>query len=91
MAESDLPWEKDFPTALAKAKFSHQPLFLMLTATWCGPCKMLEAQTLTATATRSGLKDFIWVKAYEDQKLNERFKAGGYPTLVFLDSSGDHV
>jgi thiol-disulfide isomerase/thioredoxin len=90
-AEQPLPWEKDFPTALAKAKAAKQPLFLMLTATWCGPCKMLESQTLTADSVRSALKEFVWVKAYEDKALNSRFHLGGYPTLVFLDSQGEQI
>ncbi|MGA2751493.1 MAG: thioredoxin fold domain-containing protein [Verrucomicrobiota bacterium] len=66
-------------------------VFLMLTATWCGPCKMLERETLPNAAIRSGLEEFVWVKAYEDKSLNERFAAGGYPTLVFLDSANERV
>ncbi len=86
-----LPWEKDYAGALAKAKAEKRPLFLMLTATWCGPCKMLESQTLPSPAVLSGLKEFVWVKAYEDAALNKKFNAGGYPTLVFLDSSSGRV
>ena len=86
-----LPWEKDYATALAKAKAEKRPLFLMLTATWCGPCKMLEGQTLLAPAIRSGLKEFVWVKAYEDAALNKRFNLAGYPTLVFLDPSTERI
>ena len=91
MAEPPLPWEKDYAGALAKAKAEKRPLFLMLTATWCGPCKLLESQTLPSSTILSGLKEFVWVKAYEDTNLNERFKAGGYPTLVFLDSASEEV
>lgn len=86
-----LPWEKDYAGGLAKAKAEKRPLFLMLTATWCGPCKMLESQTLPSPAVLSGLKEFVWVKAYEDEALNKKFHAGGYPTLVFLDSSSGRV
>ena len=46
LAAEGLPWETNYPVALAKAKQEKRPLFLMLTATWCGPCKMLEGQTL---------------------------------------------
>ena len=34
-AEDGLPWEKDYATALTKAKGAHRPVFLMLTATCC--------------------------------------------------------
>ena len=86
-----LPWEKDYAGALAKAKAEKRPLFLMLTATWCGPCKMLESQTLPSPAVLSGLKEFLWVKAYEDAALNKEFNLGGYPTLLFLDASNGRV
>jgi len=91
MAEPPLPWEKDYAGALARAKAEKRPLFLMLTATWCGPCKLLESQTLPSPAVLSGLKEFVWVKACEDAALNEEFDLGGYPTLMFLDSSSGRV
>jgi thiol-disulfide isomerase/thioredoxin len=90
-ADQPLPWVKDYAAALAQAKTEQRPIFLMLTATWCGPCKMLESQTLPEARIRSGLKEFIWVKAYEDAELNKKFGLGGYPTLVFLDPSADRV
>jgi len=86
-----LPWEKDYPSALARAKTEQHPLFLMLTETGCGPCKMLESQTLTAPAIRSGLKGFVWVKVCENKALDEKFHVGSFPTLVFLDSAGGRV
>lgn len=89
--EEKLPWEKDYATALAKAKTEKRPLFLMLTATWCGPCKALESKTLTAPAVRSGLKEFVWVQAYEDKALDEKFQCKGYPTLAFYDVEKDQV
>jgi thioredoxin-related protein len=89
-AES-LPWEKDYATALAKAKTQKRPLFLMLTATWCGPCKMLERQTLLDPSIRDGLKEFVWVQAFEDEKLNKKFQLSGYPTLVWVDSTTERV
>ena len=90
-AAESLPWEKDYTTALARAKAEKRPLFLMLTATWCGPCKMLESQTLPDSAIRAGLKEFVWVKAYEDGELNKKFGLSGYPTLVFIDPVTDRV
>ena len=84
--EAGLPWESSYPEALVKAKAQKKPIFLMLTATWCGPCKSLESQTLPDPAIRDALQDFVWVKAYEDKQLDERFGRGGYPTLVFINA-----
>ena len=91
LAAEGLPWETNYPVALAKAKQEKRPLFLMLTATWCGPCKMLEGQTLPDPTIRDGLKEFVWVKAYEDAELNKKYELGGYPTLVFIDPAKDRV
>ena len=90
-AAETLPWEKDYKTALVKAKAEKRPVFLMLTATWCGPCKMLERQTLPDANIRSGLHEFVWVQAFEDADLNKRFQCGGYPTLVFLEPETERV
>jgi thiol-disulfide isomerase/thioredoxin len=86
-----LPWETNYTAAVAKAKAEHRPMFIMLTATWCGPCKMLEQHTLPDPSVREGLREFVWVKAYEDKKLNEKFALGAYPTLVFFDPARDKV
>lgn len=88
---SKLPWEKNYAAALAKAKAEKRPVFLMLTAEWCGPCKMLERDTLPAPSILAGLKEFVWVQAFENETLNKRFGLSGYPTLVFLNSADEKV
>ena len=85
---AELAWEKDFPTALEKARSTRKPLMVMMTATWCGPCKHLESQTLSDPWIRHFLSGFVVVKAYEDRKVEETYGLQGYPTLVFTDSNG---
>ncbi len=86
-----LPWEKDFASAREKAIREGKPLFVMMTATWCGPCKMLESKTLPNEFILSGLKDFVWVQAFEDKDVESRYKCRGYPTLAFVDPQTDKV
>src|SRR5262245_59671569 len=62
-----LAWEKDYPSAITKAKAEKKPLMIMMTATWCGPCKMLEKETLDDPWVRYFLSNFVVVKAYEDK------------------------
>jgi thioredoxin-related protein len=90
-AKDDLPWEKDFETAKAKAVEQNKPLFVMMTATWCGPCKKLEAETLPNKRIQEALNDFIWVQAFEDKDVESKYQCNGYPTLVFVDANSDKV
>jgi thiol-disulfide isomerase/thioredoxin len=90
-ANDSLPWEKDVETAKQKAISEGKPLFVMMTATWCGPCKTLEKETLPHKSIRSALEDFVWVQAFEDREVEKRYQCNGYPTLVFVDPSTEKV
>jgi thiol-disulfide isomerase/thioredoxin len=87
----ELAWETDFKTALERSKKESRPLMVMMTATWCGPCKMLESETLADPWIRHFLAKFVVVKAYEDREVEQKYGLNGYPTLVFCDSSGEQA
>jgi thiol-disulfide isomerase/thioredoxin len=84
----ELAWEKDYPSALKKAQAEKKRVMVMMTATWCGPCKMLEKETLNDPWIRHFLASFVIVKAYEDKDVEKTYGMNGYPTLVFTDSAG---
>jgi hypothetical protein len=84
----ELSWEPDYATALERAKSENRPLFVMMTATWCQPCSMLEAETLNNPWIRHFLSPFVMVKAYEDKEVEKKYGQMGYPTLAFCDDSG---
>ncbi len=86
-----LPWEADFESARAKAAKTSKPLFVMMTAEWCGPCKAFEAGTLPHPDVRAALRDFVWVQAFEDKAVEAKYVCNGYPTLVFVDATGERV
>jgi thiol-disulfide isomerase/thioredoxin len=81
-------WEKDHAAALERAKKEGKPLFVMMTATWCGPCKVLEEKTLPDPWVRHFMSDFVMVKAYEDREVERAYGMQGYPTLVFVGPDG---
>src|SRR5262249_12077269 len=73
------------------ASETNKPLMIMMTATWCGPCKMLEKETLDDPWVKHFLTDFVIVQAFEDQEVEGIYKKNGYPTLVFADSNGKEI
>jgi thiol-disulfide isomerase/thioredoxin len=87
----ELAWEPDYDTALKRAQTEKKPLLIMMTATWCGPCQLLEQQTLNDAWIRHFLSSFVVVKAYEDREVEKQYGLRGYPTLVFTDSTGKAV
>jgi thiol:disulfide interchange protein len=84
-------WEKDIESARKRALAEGKPLMIMMTATWCGPCKMLEAQTLSDPWVQQFMKEFVVVKAYEDKEVEKQYGLNGYPTLVFTDKVGKEL
>lgn len=86
-----ISWEKNYAAALERAKTEKKPIMVMMTATWCGWCKKLEAETLDDPWVRYALSDYVVVQAFEDKEVEGKYGQEGYPTLVFTDSSGKMV
>src|SRR5262249_20696535 len=86
-----LPWEKDFHAAMKRAEAEKKPVLVMMTASWCGWCKKLEADTLDDPWVRHVLSNVIIVKAYEDKEVETKYPQNGYPTLVFITPEGKEM
>lgn len=87
----ELPWEKDYKSAMKRAAEENKPVMVMMTATWCGPCKLLEKETLNNPWVKHFLSGVVLVQAFEDKEVEAKYGLNGYPTLVFVDSSGKEV
>lgn len=86
----------DNPTwtaVLAQAKQENKMIFLDAYATWCGPCKQMDAETYTNQAVADFYNaNFINVK-YDMEKgegpmLADRYYVTAYPNLVFISPDG---
>ena len=82
--------------ALQLAKKQGKPIFLDISASWCGPCKMLKSKTFPNQEVGEFYNaNFINV-AVDGEKgegiaLAQKYRIKGYPSLIFINSSGEVV
>ncbi|MEQ1858697.1 MAG: thioredoxin family protein [Chthoniobacteraceae bacterium] len=96
-------WEDDFEKGLAKAKASGKPALVDFTGSdWCHWCKVLDAEIFSKAEFKDYVKDkyelvmvdFPQIKplpkaqADANNKLAEKYKIEGFPTVLVLDGDG---
>ena len=89
-----LPWERDLPTALARAGSEKKLVMVDFYTDWCGWCRRLDQNTLSDSKVQQALEAFVSVRlnAEKDGRdAAERFNVDGYPTILFLDAKGGEV
>ena len=77
---------------LDKAKKENKPIFVDISASWCGPCKLLKKETFTNKEVVKYYNDnFINValdgEVGDGAALAQKFQIPGYPTLIILDKN----
>ena len=95
-AVDGIAWQKgDVDAAFASALAQNKPVFLYWGAVWCPPCNQVKA-------TIFNRQDFIersrfFVPVYIDgdsasaQRLGDRFKVSGYPTMILFKPDGSEI
>ncbi len=81
---------------LARAKAENRLIFMDAYTTWCGPCKMMTAKTFPDSMVGTFFNtNFINVKMDMEQgdgvALATRYRVTVYPTLLFVNGSGQVV
>jgi protein disulfide-isomerase len=99
-------WTTDYAAALATAKAENKRVVLFFTGSdWCGWCKRLQAEVLTkpefaAYANESlvlveldfpNRKKLPAALTAQNEKLLDKFKVEGFPTLVVLNNAGKKI
>ncbi len=89
----------DIRSAFREARRQKKPLWVMVSATWCGPCKVVEKEALSKPAFVQALaKDFVPLKVYAasgdrstpgGDSLARRYGVRAYPTFLYLEPEGE--
>jgi len=88
-----ISWKHDLVAALKEAGDSGKPVMVDFYTEWCSWCKKLDADTYTNSNIQKLAEKFICVKVDADKAPETATKYGvsGYPTIIFLNSSGTPV
>lgn len=86
-------WERNFDTAVKKAKAQNKALMVDFWADWCGWCRQLDQTTYVDPDVVRLSADFVPVKvntegSRSDARVAQRYGVSSLPTIAFLSPSG---
>lgn len=93
-APAGVSWRSDYAKALHEAKSSGKLLLVNVHATWCGPCRQLQATTLQDAKLAEVIHQHcvpLSLDGDDNEALVTRWGIVGYPSQIFLDPRSGRV
>lgn len=95
-ATGDIHWREDFDAALAEAAKQQRPVLLRFTASWCAPCRVMDARVFPDDRVKSAIKERVIplkidVDVEQSATVARRYGVGGVPTLILVDATGKEI
>ncbi|MFZ4509142.1 MAG: thioredoxin domain-containing protein [Fimbriimonas sp.] len=86
-------WYTNLDEAIKAATASGRVIFVDFMATWCGPCKKLDAEVLQTEKFKALSKKAVFLKIDVDAqaKIAQRYNIEAMPTQMVLDKSGNVI
>ncbi len=90
-------WRTDEDAAFAEAKKSGRHVVVDFRATWCEPCKEVEAILAQDAVFSEITKSFVPLEfdisglTPDDNELKAKYKAFELPAVIFVSASGDEL
>lgn len=88
--------DRPFAEVIRKAKAEKKPILLDVVASWCGPCKYMDRTTfadpgIVDWSKKTLVAARVDAEKGEGRKISTRYAVRSFPTILFLDSSGNEI
>lgn len=89
----EIKWGNSLSEGLTTAKSQNKPIMVDFYTDWCGWCKKLDKDTYSNSKVQTLADKFVCVKVNgdKDKASTSKYGINGYPTIVFLDSTGKEI
>lgn len=88
-------FSSDIKGTFSVAKKEKKPIIIDFFGIWCPPCNELDETVFETSSFIEKANGFKLLKVDADKdsswKLKDKYKVGGYPTVIFTDSNGSEI